>query len=1070
MEDDHTGTARLGHGSFVKLKTDQSRAGIVQPGERMLAGRRMIQILFQDGSLTWVPETALELVPKTIPPLADRLGDGRCVDPEWLHRTLARLRVTGRLSEMVYSMEATDTDFYAFQFKPVIKLLNSPTDGLLIADEVGLGKTIEAGLIWTELRARLESSRLLVLCPKTLCQKWKTELHNRFGVDASIVNAAELLELLEAASQTRRGFAAIASMQSLRPPRGWNDAGEGEAIENTSARARLARFMDDASGEQPLIDLLIIDEAHHMRNPDTLLHGLARLANEISSHRVLLSATPIHLRNRDLHSLLSLIDPDTFEFETTLDELIEVNAPIIEARDLIMRAGDNLHSVRELLDQAASYPILSGSRSLEAIREQISADADIDKGTRADVAMRLEQVNQLANYVTRTRRRDVQEFRVRRDPKAPHLEMSQIEQEFYDAVTEEVREYAIDNDRSDGFLLATAQRLLSSSPAAAAAYWENSTAAHDSNAEDDTDDDMDRPEIDTRPLVGRLSRLARNIALSERLAAEDTKYALLRRELSHLWREEPEAKVIVFSNFKPTLAYLKKRLAADDVKAELLHGSIRESRDEVLKRFRDSEGATVLLSSEVGSEGVDLQFCWIVVNYDLPWNPMRLEQRIGRVDRLGQAKDKVVVINLVYANTIDERIYTRLYQRLGLGQRALGEFEAVLGNPIREMTQKLLDPRLTEAEKYEAIDQTAQAVENLKREEDALEAQAGSLIRHGDYILQSISDSRDMNRWLSGEDILVYVKDRLKRSFPGCVIEANPAGSDTYRIALTADAQDQFERFVSQRQLRGTTRLVMKSDQQRYRFTTSVVASGTGRIENISQVHPIVRFASALDEHDESLVQSEPVAARLDAGHMKVPIDPGTYVLAIQRWVAKSGSSLGATSAKLAYAGINCSSGAPLTTEQSEALALAVAEHGAPIPNAREDERLPLAAEMLQRDVLLELKTRFDDFVGQAIAQVEDRTSIRRQALKRHRDEKIGKLQLEIERREETARNQRRRGDETRSRKSSSLVEATRSKMRKFIDSCDLRLREIEAERDIIPELSDIAVVFTEVREQGTRA
>src|SRR6185369_754733 len=103
---------------------------------------------------------------------------------------------------------------YAFQFKPVLKLLKSPTDALLIADEVGLGKTIEAGLIWTELRARLESNRLLVLCPKTLCEKWQMELDHRFGVDARIVNAAELVQLLTRSNG--RGFAAVASMQSLR--------------------------------------------------------------------------------------------------------------------------------------------------------------------------------------------------------------------------------------------------------------------------------------------------------------------------------------------------------------------------------------------------------------------------------------------------------------------------------------------------------------------------------------------------------------------------------------------------------------------------------------------------------------------------------------------------------------------------------------------------------------------------------------------------------------------------------------------------------------------------------------
>jgi len=205
-------------GMQVRLKTDPTRGGVVQPGEKVQAGRKMLPVQFLDGAVKWLPESALEVVPPVAPPLVDRFSDGRFASPEWLRRTFARNRVTGRLSNVVYSMEATETDFYAYQFKPVLKLLNSPTDALLIADEVGLGKTIEAGLIWTELRARVEANRLLVLCPKTLCDKWRTELDDRFGVDARIVDASELVELLSRSNG--RGFAAVASMQSLRPPRG----------------------------------------------------------------------------------------------------------------------------------------------------------------------------------------------------------------------------------------------------------------------------------------------------------------------------------------------------------------------------------------------------------------------------------------------------------------------------------------------------------------------------------------------------------------------------------------------------------------------------------------------------------------------------------------------------------------------------------------------------------------------------------------------------------------------------------------------------------------------------------
>ena len=191
-------------GTFVRLKQDPARAGILLEGEKHAAGARMVQVRLADGQVKWLPYSALEPVPSAPESLWDRFAAGRFVEPDWLRRTLTRQRVTGRLSEVVYSMEATETDFYAYQFKPVIKLMSSPTDALLIADEVGLGKTIEAGLVWTELRARLDCDRLLVACPKTLCQKWQDELARRFGVEAQIADARAVLGALRRARDRTR--------------------------------------------------------------------------------------------------------------------------------------------------------------------------------------------------------------------------------------------------------------------------------------------------------------------------------------------------------------------------------------------------------------------------------------------------------------------------------------------------------------------------------------------------------------------------------------------------------------------------------------------------------------------------------------------------------------------------------------------------------------------------------------------------------------------------------------------------------------------------------------------------
>lgn len=1056
-------------GAFVRLRTDPTRAGILAEGERVRAGSRMLPVQFPDGSLTWLPESALENVPRVPVSLATRFAEGRFTDSEWLRRTLARLRVTGRLSDVVYSMEATDTSFYAFQYKPVLKLLNSPTDGLLIADEVGLGKTIEAGLIWTELRARLQSNRLLVLCPKTLCEKWRGELFRRFGVDARVVDAAELLDLLSSSDGTGRGFAAIASMQSLRPPRGWNEDDEMEGGRVVNPRQRLARFLDEAAEREPLLDLLVIDEAHHMRNPETLLHGLAQLVNAVTSHRVFLSATPIHLRNRDLHSLLRLIDPDTFEYEQTLDDLIEMNAPIVAARDLLLKPDVSVDVILERLIEAGRHEFLANSSSLKLIQEELRR-GPLDRTTRAELASRLEHVNQLANYVTRTRRRDVEEFRVRRDPKAPTLSMHPDEKEFYDAVTESVRLYAMERDTSDGFLLSMPQRLLASSPAAASGYWE-SIAERQELVVDDDDSDIERPDITFqdkegyRPLVSRLTALARRMDYTERLKSCDTKYALLLNQLRQIWQDDPGAKIIVFSSFKPTLNYLCKRLTQDigQSSCELLHGSIKESRDVVLQRFRENETAKILLSSEVGSEGIDLQFCWLVVNYDLPWNPMRLEQRIGRVDRLGQQKEVVVVLNLLFEGTIDQKIYDRLYLRLGLGQKALGEFESVLGAPIREMTKKLVDPRLSDSQKAEAIEQAAQAVEVLKKHEDDLEEQAGSLMRHGDYILQTIAESRRLHRWLSGDDILVYVRDRLHRSFSGCSIDASPPGSDTFRIRLSPAATDEFASFLGRRGLRGTTRLLNGNDQQRFRFDSSVVKGRSGGAEIISQMHPLVRFASYLDSRDESGKQPEPIAAMILGDAAGLSLGAGAYVIGIRRWYANTGDGSVAGSSRIAYAGASYDTGELIQPDIAEALASAVASHGRLLPNAGNDRRLPRAAKVFRETVLGDLDARFDEFERQVKAQVEDRVRIRRRALERHRAAKALSLTSIRDQHRSRAEFHADQGDEKKARQRASLAEATQGKLRRLDENCNRRLAEIDALGEVTPEMTDVSAIFVEI-------
>ena len=198
---------------------------------------------------------------------------------------------------MTYSMESANTQFLAYQFKPVIKIINSPSNSILIADEVGLGKTIEAGLIWTELRARYDANRFIVLCPYSLTNKWQEELLNKFGIDAKIVKAVELYNDLSNSTKIDRRAAYICGMQSMRPDRNWQDE---DYKGNRANQRKLALLLDELSFKDPVFDFLIVDEAHHLRNEDTQIHKFAHLLRNVSDHCAFLSATPIHLKNNDL--------------------------------------------------------------------------------------------------------------------------------------------------------------------------------------------------------------------------------------------------------------------------------------------------------------------------------------------------------------------------------------------------------------------------------------------------------------------------------------------------------------------------------------------------------------------------------------------------------------------------------------------------------------------------------------------------------------------------------------------------------------------------------------------------
>jgi superfamily II DNA or RNA helicase len=895
----------------VRVRDDPSKIGVATEIVRETNGRTYRTVRLSDGQLRAILESRLEPMTDEPDAVAD-LAAVRLSAPEDLGRLLTHIRLTGGLADLIYSMEATNTEFHAYQFKPVLKILNSASKGLLIADEVGLGKTIEAGLIWTELAARYDVQRLLVVCPKSLQEKWRVELRSKFRVYAQPLDAGELLTVLKEAETRGGDFAVVATLSGVRAPRGWDDADEPAK----GKRAELARYLSDRAGGDPIFDMVVFDEAHHLRNPETAQHRTARQMVELADYKLMLSATPINLKSEDLRSILRLVEPDLFDRESIFNDLQTENEPIVAARECVLAPKTTLGEVSDAIAAISPGRLLKTDRRIDILREQLAADPTTDTpARRADIALRLEEMSMLGGIVNRTRRRDVAEIQVRRRAICRTWTMSEVERDFYDRASEAIRQYALDADLNELFLLSNSQRLLASCLPAAYRRWHEVLADLDQEGDDDDEDDA-RSRKTPGPLVATLARECQDPSGADVLQANDTKFRVLTKALAETWSASAKEKLIIFSSFRGTLDYLEGRLQKEGVPCLKMHGSVKRARGDILADFEDTAGHCVLLTSEIGGEGLDLQFCRILINYDLPWNPMRVEQRIGRIDRIGQQSPSVEVFSLVCEGTIEARVYSRLYERLNLIERTLGGFEPILGDLIRELEGRLIDPSLKPEEQDLELDRAATAAETRKRLEDDLEGQAAGLIAHSDMILQRIKRAHDKQRWIQPRELYEYVKGGLSAAFPRSILDRAPVDYPAYDVRLCTAGHAAFRGFLDRTARRFETRL-RRNESVRIAFSKKPEGVRDSNLEVVMPTHPLVRFIADLRDRTSGGLGARPaVFGSLALADVPASIGSGVYGLAIQRWSVEGIT----VQDKLVYSGIDLTSSEPMADDDAETL------------------------------------------------------------------------------------------------------------------------------------------------------
>lgn len=882
---------------------------IHQPGQRgQYTGKArkagphlMVELRYPDGGLKSRPLRSLQAMPQNAAAsIEERLYSGPYGKVRDLQRLITYEKLKGTLHEVVYSMEAAQIDFYPYQFKPVLKFINSPTERLVIADEVGLGKTIESALIWTELQARRQARRLLIVCPKILTDKWRDELRTKFLLDARTVGfpdlQQEIAELKKAG--TSHPFVLIASYSGLRPPKRELKLLEmpPEEDEDGVAKTRFLRELRHWPHDHPPFDLVIFDEAHYMRNAGT---STFHLGETLSSHDdtaiLCVSATPVHNSNTDLHSLLRLIDRNFFETQGMFEELLRANRPAISAIHALSQTPVDMGGLEGAVSGMAQSDFINKSplfnQFLGLLAELQRAPAN--KSLLAKAQDMAEKLNLLGGYLNRTRRVQVEEERPERRPKVLAVEYTPQEMTLYRSILELVRRKCSRDAKPFHIFRVMGLQLRAASclPAIASQIREgrltNLGGSFEEMAEllseglgeevcDDYFADMETDDDDLQP--DDLKKL-----VNFDFEANDSKFAQLRDLL--LRKTEPTEKVVIFAYYRPTIAYLMRRLCADGLSVAVIHGGIdHEHRWAELDRFKDPGGPRVLLSSEVGSEGIDLQFCRIVVNYDLPWNPMRVEQRIGRIDRVGQKAKVLSIVNFKVRDTIEERLYDRLHSKLLRFANSLGDLEAIIGEEVQRLTIDLLSQHLTPEEESARMDRAERAIENQLIEIQRLEESGDALVALSDYVQKKIRENREKGRYLQADELEDYVADFFEREFRGSEVNHNTPAKGCLRVRLSHEAHSSLADFI-----RNDRSLMARPFHQR-EFSISFRRDAMDRltphlkrsVSFVNHLSPLIRW---ITQRNRDGVHAFYNVSALSI--MAAQIPPGGYAYRIQRWTLR---------------------------------------------------------------------------------------------------------------------------------------------------------------------------------------
>lgn len=767
--------------------------------------------LTQQGAALNVPESQLRPLPVEDPVERFQIGEVGTT-PEYLTAEVARRFRHLHDNDDLVSLSQSRVDLKPHQVFVAHRVAHHYPHRFLLCDEVGLGKTIEAGMIMKELIARGSVQRVLVIAPPNLMRQWQFEMSTKFNERFSILNTQTVRHI---ESEGHRANPFLYADRVLCSSRWITHKRWHEQCVNADW------------------DLVVVDEAHHARShPGGKTTGLYRVLRDLASPEhfgrrgiLLLTATPMQLNTHELYSMVELLSPELFPSE----EHFEEHRKTVPGLGRLVQRLDP--GYRPAADVAAAETVTEVARWLELdeadVRSKLSGGPDeIDR-----IARQLAERHRLSEVLIRNRKQVIGGFSPRHASRWP-VDLTDREMAAFEAVenyiehgfrtAEEMR------DRTAGFVMVIFQKLAASSVAAVTKSlrrrretlmtleqnWPRRGRASLAQMEESLDDDVPAVDViggnpgvrERRDAELRLLDAALHLLQAVQV---DSKAQVLMDRLAKLFSDKPTEKVIIFTEFRETQRYLADRMAKRGWGVHLFHGQMKPAdKEESVTQFREGKRRQVLVSTEAGGEGRNFQFCHILVNYDLPWNPMRVEQRIGRVDRIGQ-REPVSIFNLWVKGTIEERVLEVLENRINVFEETVGGLDPILGQTETDIRKAL---RVARARRTAEFRRLGKQVETQLRRARAADSQ------FRDFITDTKSFRREIAEQVAGrrtpvdqaefEAFLIHllkrvgtrvdrVGDKYHLRFRGDFLDAHRrdlfAGGPEVRVVFSAEARAETE-------------------------------------------------------------------------------------------------------------------------------------------------------------------------------------------------------------------------------------------------------------------------------------